>query len=329
MSLQDTGVRVWSTSSVAASEAAAYWHEVICNLYVRLSTEPVPGTQFSGEVSHRAYGDFELSVMRASGERVRRTRSLIACDGDKDEYLYATVQTRGRGVLEQAGRLAELTPGSLVFYDTSEPFTVRFEQEWERVVVHVPVAHALASAGLKRSADLVALPLAGGGAAGAAIAFFLSLARVQGNDPAGAELLARHVPGLLAATLILLAARHDAARNASARPVDFVRRERVMAFLRSRLADPGLDADAVARSCYISRRTLYRLFEGVEGSVMGRLRLLRIENAQWVLRHHPDRSVSSVGQQCGFPADAQFHRVFRELTGTTPAAYRAMNQTVS
>jgi rhodanese-related sulfurtransferase len=86
-------------------------------------------------------------------------------------------------MLEQAGRKAELVPGSRVFYDTSEPFALRFDEPWEQVVIHVPVEQALASAGLKRSADLVAVPLDGGGAAGAAAAFLRSLAFAQRDDP--------------------------------------------------------------------------------------------------------------------------------------------------
>ena len=197
----------------------------------------------------------------------RRTPSHIA-RGDDDEYLCVTVLTQGRGVLEQTGRKAELVPGSLVFYDTSEPFALRFDEPWEQVVIHVPVEQALASAA-KRSADLVAVPLDGGGAAGAAAAFLRSLAFAQRDDPDGADLLAPSVPGLLASSLNVLAARQGAIRRAAAVPSDVIRMERVLSFLRAHLADPGLDADEIARGCYLSKRTLYRLFEGTKGSVMG------------------------------------------------------------
>lgn len=318
-----SGVRVWSTSSVAPGDAAAYWRDVVSYLYVTLSTAPALGTVFSGQVSHRGYGGFQLSVIRASAEEVRRTRSLIARGREEDEYLYATVQTRGRGRLEQAGRTACLTPGSVVFYDTSKPFALTFDEDWEQVIAHVPVTQALAAAGLKRGDELLAMPLDPAGAAAVTAAFFRSLAHAQREDPEGAELLAHHAQGVLASTLNLVAAKQGRTSVGAARHPDFIRRQRVVAFLRSRLADPDLDADTVAQSCYMSRRTLYRLFEGTEGSVMGRLRWLRIDTARQMLRQHPGRSVSSVAEACGFPSDTQFHRVFREMTGTTPAAYRA------
>jgi AraC family transcriptional regulator, positive regulator of tynA and feaB len=319
---QDASLRVWSTLSVAADEAAAYWREVVRQLCVGLGIEPAPGTAFCGEISRRAYGDFSLAVSRASGGMWRRTRGDIARGRDEDEYLCATVLTQGRGVLEQAGRQAELVPGSLVFYDTSEPFALRFDEPWEQVVVHVPVEQALASAGVKRSADLLAVRLDGDGAAGAAAAFLRSLAFAQRDDPNGADLLAQYVPGLLASSLNVLAARQSALRRAGSGPSDLIGRERVLGFLRAHLAGPDLDADAIARGCYLSKRTLYRLFEGTEGSVMGRLRQLRVERAQLLLRRCPDRPASAIGRECGFPSDTQFHRVFRELTGMTPVGYR-------
>ena len=318
---RDASLRTWSTSSVAADEATAYWRDVVRQLCVQMGIEPTAGTAFCGEIRRREYGGFALAVSRASGGTWRRTRSHIARGGG-DEYLCVTVLTQGRGVLEQAGRKAELVPGSLVFYDTSEPFALRFDEPWEQVVVHVQLEQALASAGVKRSAGLLAVRLDGDGAAGAAAAFLRSLAFAQRDDPDGADLLAQYVPGLLASSLNVLAARQGAIRRAASGPSDLIRRERVLSFLRAHLAVPDLDADAIARGCYLSKRTLYRLFEGTEGSVMGRLRQLRIEKARQLLRRCPDRPASAIGRECGFPSGTQFHRVFRELTGMTPVGYR-------
>jgi hypothetical protein len=269
---RDASLRTWSTSSVAPDEATAYWRDVVRQLCVQMGIEPTPGTAFCGEIRRREYGDFALAVSRASGGTWRRTPSHIARGGD-DEYLCVTVLTQGRGVLEQTGRHAELVPGSLVFYDTSQPFALRFDEPWEQVVVHVPVEQALASAGLKRSADLVAVPLDGGGAAGAAAAFLRSLAFAQRDDPDGADLLAPSVPGLLASSLNVLAARQGAIRRAAAAPSGVIRREHALSFLRAHLADPGLDADEIARGCYLSKRTL-ALWQDRQSPAAGR-RLIR------------------------------------------------------
>ncbi|WAJ43698.1 helix-turn-helix domain-containing protein [Mycobacterium sp. Aquia_216] len=313
-----TGVAVWSTAAVRQDEAVDYWREVVCDIYVRLSTTPHSKQTFSGEVIHGRYPDFDLSVIRASGERVSRSRSLIARSREDEEYLYGTFQAVGRGVLEQAGHTAVLTPGSMVFYETSQPFSLTFDGPWEQVIVHLPVEQAYAMAGLRRSDELLAVALDSEGAAGAANAFFGSLAARQTTDPHGAALLARHATGLITSLLGLAAMRHTPTDLP-----DFVRREQVMSFLRTHMGDPRLDVDAIAHGCLLSRRTVYRLFEGSEHSVMGRLRQLRVETAMLMLRNQPDRPVSAVGQACGFATDAQFYRAFRQLTAMTPATYRS------
>ena len=97
-------------------------------------------------------------------------------------------------------------------------------------------------------------------------------------------------------------------------------RERVLDFLRRNLADPRLDAAAVATACHTSRRTVYRMF-GDEG-VAARLRRMRIERAQVMLLSEPERPVASVGFACGFDSESGFHRAFRAAAGMTPGEYR-------
>lgn len=316
-------IAVWSTASVSEAEAVDYWRDAVCDVYVKLSTTPSTRV-FWGEVTHARYVDFELSAIRASGERVRRSKALIARSCETTDCLYATIHVAGRGVLEQAGQTVALTPGVVTFYETSQPFSLSFDGAWEQVIVHVPADRIYTMAGLRRSDDLLAVPFNSSAAAAPVAAFFKSLNAAQLRDPGGAAALAPHATGLLAS---LLGTRAN--RDAPAALPDFVRREQVIAFLRSHMGDPGLDVEAIARGCLISRRALYRLFEGTESSVMGRLRQLRVQTAILMLCNQPNRSVSAIGQACGFGTDAQFYRAFREVTALTPAAYRSLASRVA
>jgi AraC-like DNA-binding protein len=71
-------------------------------------------------------------------------------------------------------------------------------------------------------------------------------------------------------------------------------RQQVVAFLRARHGDPTLSVDDVAHACLISRRTLYRLFEGSLDGVGSLLRRIRIEHAQALLRADTSRSLESI-----------------------------------
>jgi transcriptional regulator GlxA family with amidase domain len=81
------------------------------------------------------------------------------------------------------------------------------------------------------------------------------------RDPAAATALAAHGRGLMASALLLSDGRtpHDAASSLAT----------VQGYLRMKHSDPDLTIDDVARACLVSRRTLYRLFEGVPGGVGG------------------------------------------------------------
>ncbi|TGN79450.1 AraC family transcriptional regulator [Streptomyces bauhiniae] len=92
--------------------------------------------------------------------------------------------------------------------------------------------------------------------------------------------------------------------------------------MRTHMADPDLDAEGIAAGLHLSRRTLFRLFEGAGESVMARLRSLRLERARLMLRTQPGAQISAIALETGFSSAVQFYRAFRTVTGMTPSEYR-------
>lgn len=306
----------WSTQAVDAGLAIDYWRSARRNAYVDVAPTPY-SPNFVGEITCADYGDFALSVKRASGEKVARSRTLISRGTEDAEYLYALIQSRGRGVITQAGHTAEVRPGQLVIYDSAQPFSLDYRQPYEQVVVHLPAERAFADAGLRPSTDLLAVEIPVDGALSSVSAFFQNLAATQGTDPVGAALLAPHACGL-AGTLLTYAAR---TRGADDLPL-MLHRERALAYLRNHLGDPDLDVDRIAVGCHVSRRTLHRLFEGTGQTVTGHLRTMRIAAAQRLLANQTDLPIESVAREVGFANDTHFYRSFRAVTGITPGEYR-------
>ena len=298
-----------ATSAVSAGEAFAYWREMICATFVRLAAEPTAAGRFSGRIEHVPVGDLELSAVVAGGQHVRRTRSLIA--QGNEEYLLASIQRSGIGRIEQDGRTALLSPGDLAFYDSTRPYTLHFDNPFHQLVVQVPKRELM----LRDTRPLTARALRRGTPGGAVSAFFTSLfdaTRASEEPPA---VLLPHAIGLLCSAASFAGGAEPVPAAASA-----LARERVLEFLRRNLADPSLDADAVAAACHVSRRTLYRIL-GTEG-VATRLRRMRIEQAQAMLLREPGRPVAAVGFACGFDSESGFHRAFRTAAGMTPGDYR-------
>ncbi|GAA3139683.1 hypothetical protein GCM10020255_015900 [Rhodococcus baikonurensis] len=109
-----------STSRAPDDGVIDYWREARRHAYVDVSTDPAD-PDFYGDVRLGRYTNFTLSTKRATAEQTHRNRSRIAQGREQDEYLFATFQTRGSCVIEQAGHTAVVPPGSMVIYDSSCP----------------------------------------------------------------------------------------------------------------------------------------------------------------------------------------------------------------
>ncbi|MFJ4652725.1 helix-turn-helix transcriptional regulator [Nocardia sp. NPDC088792] len=160
------------------------------------------------------------------------------------------------------------------------------------------------------------LVLAENGAAAVVAQFFRAIAAIQHEHPIDAAALTVHAVDLLATVLSLASGKHGLDGIASLHA-----RERVLTFLNHNFTDPTLTVERVARSCAISRSTLYRLME-TDGGVGALLRRMRIAHARRLLTTGRTRSIAAIAVECGFTTDRQFYRAFRAETGQTPGEYR-------
>jgi hypothetical protein len=138
---------VWSTSVVDPPRAFEYWRDLICDTFVQVNAACTRPGDFTGQITHAEVGGLEISTVRAGGHRVRRTSQLIARAGE--QYLLACIQTRGRGRVEQDGRVAVLDPGAMALCDSTRPYTLHSDDAFEHVVVQVPLVDILAESGLR------------------------------------------------------------------------------------------------------------------------------------------------------------------------------------
>jgi AraC-like DNA-binding protein len=307
----------WSTSEVQPGERFDAWTGIISETFVPLAAEPLGDrTEFTGRVENHRYGALQVTTVNAASQRVRRTRSLIA--RATGEHLIASIPLSGSGVVEQDGRAAVLEPASIVFYDSSRPYTLTFERPFEQVSIHLPM-DALLDRGVSLSAlrTRTACNLGSGGPGSVASSFFASIARLQRHDPLAAAALSVHGEGLLASVLAL------AARPSAPVPDDHeLAFARLQAYLARAYPIPDLDAGRSAATCHVSRRQLFRILAEHGTTFADELRRLRVENARRMLVTDARRTVSSIATACGFTTPSHFYRTFKAATGMTPAEYR-------
>ncbi len=312
------GVPTTSTDAVAPGERFDFWRELISSTFVPLTAEPVGQPTFTGALTHARLGELSLTFVSSSGQHVRRTRSLI--NAATDEYLLASLQLKGRGVVAQDGHEAVLTAGTMACYDSTRPYLLHFDTDFQQLVVQVPRSALAAPVPQRRSLTGVATPLGRDSPAAPIFEFLLALGRqAERGLPIDAALIGSAI-GMLGTALRL--------GTREATPTEDVVLARVTAFLRRHLADPDLDVATVAAACRISRRTLFRLLAPY-GGVAAYLTALRVDHARQVLTSHPHRTVAAIAAACGFAGEAQFHRVFKRVTGTTPHAFRTTRSSQS
>jgi AraC-like DNA-binding protein len=295
-----------STSDVDDVDAAAYWRDLICATFVEVAVRPAGGDGVNGVVRHKDVAGVGFTRVSSNAQLVDRTRGFVA--RSQQHHLLVNIQLQGNGLLAQDGRSAVLEPGSLVFVNSARPYMMRFDGDFEQLVVRFPMD--LAPRRNLREATSVPLPASGPGRL--VTDFLLGL---DGEDPAVVQQLVPHAVGLLD-TALGWAARHTAGSPLA------ITRECVHRFVREHGCDQDLDADAVAAGCRISRRTMFRALADDE-PFTALVRRVRVGRAQQVLRSNPMLPLAAVAQQCGFTGAAQLHRAFQRVLGATPGEYRA------
>ncbi|MGW2666179.1 AraC-like ligand-binding domain-containing protein [Nocardia tengchongensis] len=291
------------------------WEAGLTDAYVPLAVSPKGTEGFRGWIAHGAYNDVELSTVGASRQRVDRTRSLIA--RTDDEFLLTTVQIAGSGRLHQDGRVAQVRPGEMVFYDSSRPYRWEFDSDWEMSVVRVPLSRLRQRSGITALEIPTATTIARNSPAGVVAEFLRELTELQNTAPEQAAVLASSTVDLLAAATALTAG-HKVPGESS----DILTRRQVVEFMRRHCRDTTLTVSAIAAGCGVSRRTLYRVLEEFEEGPATLLRRMRVEYACGLLTARRDLPVTAIAHSAGFATERQFYRAFRVETGTTPAAFR-------
>lgn len=107
--------------------------------------------------------------------------------------------------------------------------------------------------------------------------------------------------------------------RAAARAASFARARR---YIRENLRQQDLSADSVLKASYLSRPTLYRLFEH-EGGLATYIRNCRLREAADELVRFPHKAVVEIAYGLGFNSASDFNHAFRRAYDMPPVDFRA------
>lgn len=97
---------------------------------------------------------------------------------------------------------------------------------------------------------------------------------------------------------------------------------RLDAYLSAHYTQP-LTSQSLCRDLALGRSKLYKLSQQLYGcGIQQQLRRLRMERAKALLLDHPDMSIGTIAEDCGYTDYNYFIAVFSQTVGQSPGAYR-------
>jgi AraC-like DNA-binding protein len=310
---------VLTTTDVAERKRAQFWQDAVCDTFVELDCQVRPARMFFGELATTQCDGLHFSNVRSEGQIVKRTRTRIR--RAREEVMLISLQVSGIGVIAQDGREARLEPGDFACYDSTRPYTLRFNAEFEQLVLHMP-RDAMARR-IGRTETWTARRVEAASPVGSLVLPFArqTAAVVSEVAPATASRLSETCLSLVTAALGEQLSPGIAGQSSGRTALTF----RAKAVIESNLHDHELNTEKVAALVCISPRYLQDLFHAEQTTVSDWIWQRRLEKSRRDLAD-PLRERDSIAQialACGFTDFGHFSRRYKEAFGIGPRDYRA------
>lgn len=269
---------------------------------------------FRAEVSAYRFGDGALTTISAGASEVIRTRHLA--EASEEGFIKLMWQMSGTLHLEQDGRQCDIEPGQVTVCDTARPYRIRLSDHARFAILMLP--HTTCPGWEHISPKICGETMRDGSTMRAALGALLALSSLPAQQESGAATGFQAVQWMLRASLHRCAGALgcDAPRNP--------RLNKAQRHILEHIADPELDANALARALCMSRRSLYMLFRNHGLTPARMIHDLRLEQSLQALGdpQQQHRKITDIAFGHGFGDYATFSRLFKGRYGLTPSEYR-------
>ncbi|MDI1271178.1 MAG: helix-turn-helix domain-containing protein [Polaromonas sp.] len=311
-----TAATLVSTDNFAPRERAPVWREWVWKHFGGLESDLYGDTDFDGEMVSAQAGDVVLTRLEANRHRVVRTPDMVRTSDAG--YLKIVAPLQGRAGVEQMGRRAWVSPGAWTIYDTTGSYAVDNPERVEHLIVMLPKAQII-ERGLPLE-NLMARHV--GGASGIARVALTTMRSTYQELPNMSAAAARGAGELIAQlvrlSLIELAGQATAVTQREAL------KDRIRAYVSTRLRDPALSIEQIAHALNCSKRHLHNAFAGETDTLASYILHLRLEACIRELQQSGPqaRPITDIALSWGFSNLSHFSRVFRGHTGLSPSEFR-------
>lgn len=302
---------------VRESDTLAAWHEVVSATHTELAFSAGSASDFHALLAHQDLGDVKILYFEGSALSAARTRQAVSRSTTGQTMLIW--QLSGPGRIRQGGMDHMVAEGDAVFVNIDEPYIYDCLAGFRQIVIDVPTEALSTRLRLLGSREeFQGRPVSYAGLAAPAMAFMRETAR-QLSHLGARPLLPLRSPFLDAMATVALIAGGVGSEDSS------VLKPRVLDFLSRNYGQPKLNSEAIARELGVSRRTLFRAFDGDELGLQGHLLRFRLDASRKMLESgaYP-YPVDAVARFSGFSSPSNFAARFAEAFGVTPAVYRSL-----
>lgn len=285
--------------------------------YVPLNVTSDRADAFRGSIRAASLGEVQVSEVTATAHVVERTPDLIARADRK--YFKLSLQLAGTGLLIQDNREALLQPGDIAVYDTEQPYSLVFEENFRMMVVMFPQTLLELPPDSVRQLAAVRFDHSAG-VAGMIGPFLASMAgnleRLSG--PLGTRLA--HNALDLVTTMFA-----EELGNAPATTAHGALLERIRQYIEQHLADTDLGPSKIANAHFISISHLHGVFREQGTTVSAWVRGRRLERCRRDIADPllADLAIGVIASRWGFTDAAHFSRLFKTTFDEPPSTLRA------
>lgn len=268
-----------------------------------------------------------LDVVKYEGRGLRGgRRGLCHIREDEVDDFFIVLPLNAPLSISQSNHTAIVEPGACVVLGTLRPFEgLCGAPAYAELVARIP--GSLLRRQVAHADDCCARPISTRHGAGRILGSLLETLVEERSNYSGAQ-ADRFGPVLLdtvVSTLLDAPELPDfSAPRQSAHAMVF---ERARDFIESRLSDPALDPEQVARHCRVSVSYLYAAFAAISSlSVRAFIRETRLQRCREALQnprlHH--QSIMAIAMRWGFDSAPGFTRAYRTRFGKPPREDRAV-----
>lgn len=306
-----------------------YWNDIVCDEFVKLDCEQFNNSSAaSAKSSARNFqaelrGGASISGLKfaeviADPHFVTRSKRQIG-EATEADFLISFQLSR-QSIIRQNGREAILNPGTFAMYDSTQPYTLSFQEKFHQLIIQMP--KDVLNRHLMNPEQYTAIQMSGASGIGAVLTnFILSLAQELGNIKQTHEELSNSLMNMIAMAFSSSVMLEQVGKNSVVKESI---KNRVHKYIEVNLCNPELNNQLIADSQGISPRYLNKLFEEQSDSVHSLVLEKRLCRSLKLLQDpaYKGYSIEKIAYNVGFSSGAHFSRCFKKRFGQSPSQFR-------